>query len=1272
MKKQKLVKVLALFTMSAAAISCAAVIGCKKPGSVPHTHTYADEYSYDESGHWYAATCGHDDEKKDFEAHVYDGDDDDDCNICNYVRHNFESAWHYNVDGHWHECTFDGCEETVYSAHDFNEQGICNDCGAQFATYEFIPSELEDKTYSSAYTSGLFTILADTTVRTRSRENYSVYDWANGQGTSADEPVEKGFYASKSVQYNGEKRGISVNAIAPGRLTIYVDNGSGGKTKQDLQTILLTKPNGSTEVISYYCGDMYAITIDCDTVGTYKITRGNATGVGTTDLYYAKFETVVDVTPVADIKIVDGGKVNYIKGENFDSSKLQINIIHETTMLEEPLSLNAEGLEIDYSEFDGNKAGTYTIYVTYKVDGNTFNDEYEVTVYDVENIELGFNKIVQGGNTAAGNGQYINQSVKQFYFRNEDLDLTGLTVKTITDNGKQSTIVTEGFEVTGFTKGQAGKQTVTVEWKDNPEIKATFDVYVVNYTAASVTASQSITVSVNGSYDDTKVGVLENGAYQFKTIQQSLEFLNALNLNQNTHKIINLAPGTYTEKLEINIPNLAIYGDTSNPESTVIEWDALVGIADESGYVHITDSSATLNVREKAVGFVIEGVTISNWYNSEEHFTQVFGPNYGEHRALAMLIQADKVVIDNCRLLGYQDTIELFTGRQYILNTYICGRTDFIFGTNNTTYFYNCEIESIVNGGYVTAFKGNNKGDSDWVQYGAIFDECKFTAPASVIAAKDTSLGRTWGKYAAVAYVNCDFAGHICTVPYGTSGAKNTRYTAMSGNEPTTGTVKFVEYNNTGAGAVNQSITGMTYLTAEEAAKYSDLSIIFGTKNGLVTYADSWDGSKGVEITTVDYRFGDYYSATDSYTYHDIPAGGEEILGGLATITGTKWGHELNQSKDQAKFDVGCVIQFSVAGKVTVTTYGSSYGLPENIKIVYVNGVATITIVATESSPLNNGCYITLIQVNTKEKPAHEHDYGEWTISAPSADATGTAERTCQNCEEETAHVDRVTLPKLSETDYTITSGTGGNVTYTYKADETISFEAAPLAGLHVHSYGDWTVTATLESAGTATKICTAGGDCDVPTVSINLPALTDSRYTITNNTATTEAKGTGTYTIEINGETITFEAETAKLEMAYIEASTNYYFKDNNSYAETINAGETANYNGLIISGNSGSFKPNGGSAGNWYVIAGDATLELKIHAGTTVQVVIGYCQDCLSFAFDGTAVSEGTAELTKSEYAGNVQTYTFVASADGVLSISKTPTATGTAYIGYIYVTV
>ena len=41
-------------------------------GKLSHTHTYASEWTADESGHWHAATCEHETEKADFEAHNFD------------------------------------------------------------------------------------------------------------------------------------------------------------------------------------------------------------------------------------------------------------------------------------------------------------------------------------------------------------------------------------------------------------------------------------------------------------------------------------------------------------------------------------------------------------------------------------------------------------------------------------------------------------------------------------------------------------------------------------------------------------------------------------------------------------------------------------------------------------------------------------------------------------------------------------------------------------------------------------------------------------------------------------------------------------------------------------------------------------------------------------------------------------------------------------------------------------------------------------------------
>ena len=106
-----------------------------------------------------------------------------------------------------------------------------------------------------------------------------------------------------------------------------------------------------------------------------------------------------------------------------------------------------------------------------------------------------------------------------------------------------------------------------------------------------------------------------------------------------------------------------------------------------SGFVHENHSTATVALRDDAICSSIEGITISNFWNLQAIFDEKLGANYSEHIALALLVQANQFVMEKCPLLGYQDTLELFTGRQYIVDTYIQGVTYFIFDTNNTTYF---------------------------------------------------------------------------------------------------------------------------------------------------------------------------------------------------------------------------------------------------------------------------------------------------------------------------------------------------------------------------------------------------------------------------------------------------------------------------------------------------------------------------------------------------------------------------------------------------------
>ena len=48
----------------------------------PHTHTFSDEWSHDETHHWHAATCEHTDEKSDYAEHTFVKNEDETEETC--------------------------------------------------------------------------------------------------------------------------------------------------------------------------------------------------------------------------------------------------------------------------------------------------------------------------------------------------------------------------------------------------------------------------------------------------------------------------------------------------------------------------------------------------------------------------------------------------------------------------------------------------------------------------------------------------------------------------------------------------------------------------------------------------------------------------------------------------------------------------------------------------------------------------------------------------------------------------------------------------------------------------------------------------------------------------------------------------------------------------------------------------------------------------------------------------------------------------------------
>jgi pectinesterase len=168
----------------------------------------------------------------------------------------------------------------------------------------------------------------------------------------------------------------------------------------------------------------------------------------------------------------------------------------------------------------------------------------------------------------------------------------------------------------------------------------------------------------------------------------------------------------------------------------------------------------------------------------------------GDHgQALALRVDGDRAVFNHCRMLGWQDTLLLNKGRDYLTNCYVEGRVDFIYGPA-TAVFDRCEIHS-KNGGHTTAASTPKEKP-----FGLVFLNCRLTGdpapwinPANPAAATSpkkpmADLGRPWRPYASVAYLNCWMGGHIR--PAGWDNWRNPT------NELT---ARFAEYNSTGPGA---------------------------------------------------------------------------------------------------------------------------------------------------------------------------------------------------------------------------------------------------------------------------------------------------------------------------------------------------------------------------------------------------------------------------------------------------------------------------------------
>ena len=291
---------------------------------------------------------------------------------------------------------------------------------------------------------------------------------------------------------------------------------------------------------------------------------------------------------------------------------------------------------------------------------------------------------------------------------------------------------------------------------------------------------------------DTLV-VSRDGTGEFRTIDEAIEVCRAF---MDYTKVIYVKKGVYKEKLIIPswLTNITICGE--DRDNTIITWDDHANIKMPVGGL---DSEAA--VKGKPMGtFRTYTLKVQGSYITLKDITiENNAAKLGQ--AVALHTEGDHILVQNCRLLGNQDTVYTGVGgtRVAFYDCYIEGTTDFIFGPS-IAWFQNCEIHSKANS-YITA-ASTPAGQ----KYGYVFYKCRLTADKDV---DKVYLGRPWRPFAATIFMDCELGKHIR--PEGWHNWNNAK------NEET---ARYAEYGNKGEGASTKNcVKWSKQLTKKEAAK---------------------------------------------------------------------------------------------------------------------------------------------------------------------------------------------------------------------------------------------------------------------------------------------------------------------------------------------------------------------------------------------------------------------------------------------------------------------
>ncbi|MCZ2835966.1 pectinesterase family protein [Modestobacter sp. VKM Ac-2985] len=345
-----------------------------------------------------------------------------------------------------------------------------------------------------------------------------------------------------------------------------------------------------------------------------------------------------------------------------------------------------------------------------------------------------------------------------------------------------------------------------------------------NASAASATVSATPTGEVLPAHD---LLVAQDGSGDFTTVQAAVDAAGAGTTGDPV--VIAIKPGTYRELVSIPKNDVSLLGTTGTATDVVLSYDNAAGtINPATGSAYGTGNSQSVLVKGNDV--TVSDLTIENAFDEA-------AATFNDKQAVALNTTGDRLVFDNVRLLGNQDTLLVNSGdanrvaRSYFVDSYVEGDVDFVFG-RGTAVFDRSTIHALSRGsssnnGYLTA-----ASTADDNRYGILITDSTVTSDAP---AETFSLGRPWRGW------SDDYTKNGVEMPNsrGQVTIRETELPAairtsqpwadMSPNLWTDG--RFAEYANTGAGATVNA--NRPQLTAAEATEYTKWDYLAGS--------DSWN-----------------------------------------------------------------------------------------------------------------------------------------------------------------------------------------------------------------------------------------------------------------------------------------------------------------------------------------------------------------------------------------------------------------------------------------------